>query len=453
MTAVGTLSPAAIEQRIEGLRLSRWHWTTLGVLGVAQGVEAIDALAASFALPVFIEMWSLTPTMAGLLLSAMYTGQMLGAGAAGWLSDRYGRMRLLRWSMLGLVLLGLIVAAAWSYQSFLVLRFLQGLAMGGVLLLTATYLGEVSGASFRGKLIFGLNLIFSIGVLIASLIATYIVPNYGWRWVFIIAAAFSIPFFVFGRRLPESPRWLASQGHVGEASVIVDAMESRAPAYSGGGLSADTPQVSRPTDRPGGWADLLAPAYRARSALLWLMALSVGIIGTSLISWLPTFYREAYKISLESTLGMSSISFSASLVGSIVGALVVDRLRRGTAMLLSFGGMTISLVLLWRLIGVAPLGVTVGLAFSTILFQVILLFSLSLVMVEFYPTRLRGIGAGACRVWLGISAIVGPLSAGAVVGAFGISAVMAYLLTLAAAGLVAAFLLNLKWPELSVASA
>lgn len=69
------LSPPAIEQRIEGLRLSRWHWTTLGVLGVAQGVEAIDALAASFALPVFIEMWSLTPTMAGLLLSAMYTGQ------------------------------------------------------------------------------------------------------------------------------------------------------------------------------------------------------------------------------------------------------------------------------------------------------------------------------------------------------------------------------------------
>jgi putative MFS transporter len=75
---------------------------------------------------------------------------------------------------------------------------------------------------------------------------------------------------------------------------------------------------------------------------------------------------------------------------------------------------------------------------------------MNIVMVEFYPTRLRGIGAGACRVWLGISAIIGPLVAGIVVGAFGATAVMGYLFCASVAGWIAVMLLSRNWPKLEI---
>jgi MFS transporter, putative metabolite:H+ symporter len=447
MTRPLSESLAGIESRLERVPLLSWHWMALGIVGIAQAVEAIDSLAASFALPVLIKLWMLTKTEAGILISSMYAGQMLGAASFGWLSDRLGRLRLLRWSTAALVALGLIAASAWNYPSFVAFRFLQGIAFGGELLLAAAYIAELAAGSFRGRLVFGLNVIFSAGVILASVIATYVLPTFGWRWVFVIAAVGSLPFFLFGRRLPESPRWLACRGRFTEANGVVEEIERR--AISAGKALPDPDAVAfeaAPTGPLSRWRDLFAPEFRVRTLLLWVMVLCVGTIGISLISWLPTFFQLTYHISLKSTLAMSTVTFTAPLLASIFGSVVVDRLPRRYCLLAGFAGVSMAAFAMWRFTGVAPIPVAVALSFSTILFQVFLLFTLYLVMVEFYPTRLRGIGSGAARMWLGVSAIIGPTGAGFVSTHWGVTGTLGALFVTALIGLLAILGLIAAWP-------
>jgi MFS transporter, putative metabolite:H+ symporter len=427
-----------IEARIERIPLLTWHWLMLGIVGIAQAAEAIDSLAASFALPVLSQAWSLTSTQSGMLISAMYVGQMIGGALIGWLSDHFGRLNLLRWSTIALILIGLAAASAWSFHSFLALRFLQGIAIGGELVTASTYIAELSTGTFRGRLVFGLNIIYSIGVIAASLIASYVVPNFGWRWIFYVAAVTSAPFFLFGRGLPESPRWLLCRGRLREADAIVSQIESHLDPHSRA-VVTDRAPVSEAVDieRLGQWRDLFGPGLGTRTLLLWIVSFCVGFVGITLISWLPTLFLKAYAISLRGSLAVSSIIFSATLLGSVCGSIFVDRLTRIQSLTCGFVGLAAAVAVLCAVMGSAPLSIAVASAFVTLLCQVFLLFTLYLTMAEFYPTRLRGVGTGAARVWLGISAIVGPLSVSLVLEERGPKGALALLFAVAVLGLIA----------------
>lgn len=441
-TAPPTLTLAAIETRMERLPLLRWHWLMLGIVGIAQAIELIDSLAVSFSLPVLIKLWGLTPAHAGILVSTMYAGQMIGGGSFGWLSDRVGRLRLLRWSTAALVLLGLVAASAQSYNAFLVARFFQGIAFGGELLLATAYVAELSATAYRGRLIFGLNVAAGIGGILAAAIAAYVVPHFGWRWVFVAAAIGSIPFFIAARVLPESPRWLAYRGRAAEADAIVSGLELRAVASNRAATSPAADLIATDGDESvGRWRDLFDAEFRSRTLLLWAMAMSVGLVGITMISWLPRFFQLAYSVSLQNTLVMSAIPFTAPLLGALLGAAIVDRIRRDHSLLLGFTALSVSLLAMRALFGTTPIPVAVGLAFLTVLSQVFLLYSLFLVMVEYYPTRLRGIGAGAARFWLGVSAVMGPVGAGFISGRWGVPGTLGTMFVIALVGTAATILL------------
>lgn len=434
----GGVSLAGIEARIERVPLLSWHWVMLGIVGISQAVELIDSLAASFSLPVLINLWGLTSAEAGMLVSATYAGQMIGGGSFGWISDKVGRLRLLRWSTAGLVFLGLIAASTQSYGAFVVARFFQGIAFGGTLLLGTTYVAEVSATHFRGRMIFGLNVASGIGGILAAVIAAYVVPHFGWRWVFVIAAIGSIPFFLAARTLPESPRWLAYRRRFAEADVIVTELEARV-VTAGKTLAppARNLTIGDGSESVGRWRDLFDPEFRTRTLLLWTMAMSVGLVGITMISWLPRFFQLGYNISLQNTLMMSAIPFTAPLLGALFGAAIVDRIRRDHSLLFGFTALSLSLLAMWNLFGITSIPVAVGLAFLTVLSQVFLLYSLFLVMVEYYPTRLRGIGAGAARFWLGVSAVVGPIGAGIISGRWGVHGTLGTMLIIALVGTAA----------------
>jgi len=436
---------AGIEERMERLPLLRWHWLMLGIIGIAQAVELIDSLAASFSLPVLIKAWALTPGEAGMLISSMYAGQMIGGGTFGWISDRVGRLRLLRWSTAALVLLGLLVATTQSYGAFLTVRVFQGIAFGGELLLATAFVAEMSATGFRGRLIFGLNVAAAFGGLLAAVIAAYVVPHFGWRWVFVVAAVGSIPFFLASRALPESPRWLAYRGRFAEADAIVQGLEARGgPAKLVAAAQQVPPVVIEGAAAIGRWRDLFSAGFRTRTLLLWVMSMSVGLIGVTMISWLPRFFQLAYSVSLKSTLAMSATSFSAPLVGALLGGVIVDRIRRDHSLLIGFLALCLSLLGMWTMFGRVATPVAMALAFATVLSQVFLLYSLFLVMVEYYPTRLRGIGAGAARFWLGLSAVIGPVAAGFISARWGVHGTFGIMLAVAMIGTLAVIVLTIS---------
>lgn len=103
-------------------------------------------------------------------------------------AELFGRLRVLRWLLVILALGSLASAYAPSYTIFVVLRFFQGIGLGGESPVLATYMNELCPAKIRGRLIFVLQSTFAAGNLIAAIAAMWPIPAYGWQVMFLVGA-------------------------------------------------------------------------------------------------------------------------------------------------------------------------------------------------------------------------------------------------------------------------
>src|SRR6266851_2879665 len=84
VTAIGSVDN--VVARIERLPTSWWHVKTRIIVGVATFFDAFDALAIASVLPVIVPLWKLTPPQIGLMISAGFLGQLLGALLFAWIA-------------------------------------------------------------------------------------------------------------------------------------------------------------------------------------------------------------------------------------------------------------------------------------------------------------------------------------------------------------------------------
>jgi len=110
-----------IVARLERLPTSWWQVKARIIVGVATFFDAFDALAIASVLPVIVPLWKLTPPQIGLMISAGFLGQLLGALLFGWIAERYGRMTAMVWSIALFAVMSLACALAWDYNSLLAL--------------------------------------------------------------------------------------------------------------------------------------------------------------------------------------------------------------------------------------------------------------------------------------------------------------------------------------------
>ena len=123
--------------------------------------------------------------------------------------------------------MSLVCALAWDYNSLLVFRVLQGIGLGGEVPIAAVYISELTRARHRGRFVLLYELVFPIGLVAASLLGLWVVPNFGWQWMFYIGALPAILALVLRVLLPESPRWLAVHGRPAEADAALSLIETR----------------------------------------------------------------------------------------------------------------------------------------------------------------------------------------------------------------------------------
>src|SRR5262247_947830 len=125
----GARGADAVVGRIERLPSSAWQVKARIIVGVATFFDAFDALAIASVLPAIAPLWKLTPPQIGVLISAGFLGQLAGALLFGWVSEQYGRITAMVWSIGVFAVLSLACAFAWSYESLLVFRLLQGIGL------------------------------------------------------------------------------------------------------------------------------------------------------------------------------------------------------------------------------------------------------------------------------------------------------------------------------------
>jgi AAHS family 4-hydroxybenzoate transporter-like MFS transporter len=188
----------------------RKHWVWTGALLLALVSEGYDLQAANFAAPGILKSFDITRAQIGPLLSSSLLGVLFGAALIGPLGDRLGRRLLITSGCVAYGLLSLCAAWSTSLHELMVLRFLIGLGLGGVLpnaLALASELARRGGEAAAAGLI-GIGI--TIGGVTAGLTASALIGHYSWRSIFVVGGVLPL-LIATGLQLvlPESPAIIA----------------------------------------------------------------------------------------------------------------------------------------------------------------------------------------------------------------------------------------------------
>ena len=431
------LTEQTIAARLERLPYSRWHVTVTAVLGVAIFFDSFDSLAIAYVLPVLIRDWHIPSAHIGLLISSANFGQALGALTFGWIAERIGRVSTARIAIAIFAVMSLACAFTTNTEQLMVCRFLQGIGLGGEIPVASTYISEILRADRRGVRFLSYQIIFPVGLLLSGIVGAFVVPRFGWQWMFIIGATPVIVALTMQRVCPESPRWLASRGRFGEADKTLANIE-RIVSRDGAKPLPPVPELKlEALERQTRWQELFEGRYRSRTLLVWVIWASAYIISYGLQGWIPTLYREVYHLPLQQALNYAIFSPVGSLIGSLICAVVIDSTGRRywftAAFFLTAGG----LIWLWAFGAATAFGMLIGYMFCAAWLGSMNM-TIFLYTAEIYPTRMRALGVSWGSFWLRAAATVGPLIVGFTLPRYGISGVFLAFSIFAIIGCIAA---------------
>ncbi|MBR0530972.1 MAG: MFS transporter, partial [Bacteroidales bacterium] len=168
------------------------------------------------------------PVLQGLAMSVALAGCMIGALTAGTLADRIGRRSLLGFAACLSIVTASGTGAFNQFGPFLAARFFGGIAIGIASGLSPMYIAEVAPTEIRGRLVSLNQLTIVIGILSAQIVNWRLVSpdmawnvSMAWRWMFWAAAFPATAFLLMVFFIPESPRWLALNGHLDKARDVL----------------------------------------------------------------------------------------------------------------------------------------------------------------------------------------------------------------------------------------
>ncbi|WP_297466435.1 MFS transporter [Acidithiobacillus sp.] len=355
--------------------------------------------------------WHLHATETGPLMAMALLGSLLGGLAGGVFTDRFGRRKLL-FPNIFLYVIGALVSALSPDVPVLFLgRFLTGLAIGLDYPLVATIVAEYSQSANRGNRFARVNLAWYVGALLSTGVgwALLFTGDDSWRWMLGSAVIPAFALLWLRRGLPESPRWLARNGHVGAAHA---ALARLSPESTPAELDA---QLATFQGHRQSWRVLLRKVWLRRLLLSIFPWFCLDVVGLGIGLYFPLVLRSN---GLASSNGTAAAINAVFLVISALGILYIlsrlDRWGRIPLQSAGFGMMSLGLALfalcswngwiagIYGGAAVYSLGVGIG--------PGVTVFALA---VEIFPTELRasaaGLATGLSRLGAFISALLFPI--------------------------------------------
>ena len=168
-------------------------------------------------------------TLIGLATASAILGCIPGAMGAGFISDRFGRRRMLLFCAILYALAGLLSAIPQTFDQFIAARILSGVAIGVSSMICPVYIAEIAPPAWRGRL----GSLFQLGIVSGIFLSLFINgwiqrlgdaawnAAYGWRWMLAIEAIPALLFLGLLTPIPESPRWLIQANRENEARITL----------------------------------------------------------------------------------------------------------------------------------------------------------------------------------------------------------------------------------------
>ena len=398
-----------VEALIDGQKFGAFPLRVLVLALLALIIEGYDIQIMSFAAPSLLKAWHLQRAALAPVLSASLAGILFGAPLFGWIGDRIGRKTCILISSVLYGLLSLCLLLAHDLNTLVVLRFLAGLGMGGVIPNAIAVAAELAPKRMRAGMAGFIGVGITVGGVAPGLIVAQLPPGPVFRQLFLLGGLAPLVLAaIIALGLPESIAFLIQRG--GSKTRIASHANQIDPAL-GADAQDDFVLPPRPADEPVGYAALFTGGLKLVTPLLWVMFAASLLSLFMLTSWMPLLL-EASGFTARDAAATNSLFQIGGAVSGVVVLLLLGRLgpRLPSAM---FVLALVSIAIAAR----APLS-NGALAFVIAICGFCITgiqCSLNGTAGMAYPTSVRSRGVGAALGVGRIGAVVGPLVAGAMV--------------------------------------
>jgi MFS transporter, AAHS family, 4-hydroxybenzoate transporter len=401
--------PGFVDER----RMSRFQYGVITLCGLVMFLDGFDTQAISYMAPHIAEEWGLPTAVLGPIFSSALVGLMIGYLVLSPLSDRFGHKRVIVVAVAGFAVCTFVAVWSAGVTELIVLRFLTGLGLGAAAPSCVAMTGEFSPKRLRATFVLAIYCGFSLGFVVAGVIAGWLIPTHGWRsvfWVGAIAPLVLLPLLL--RFLPESPVFMLRRGQ--DPQRVHRIFRRIDPALA----PTDAPRFDVAGEDSGKRAALSSLFTRERvlgTALLWFVfAINLAEF-YALQSWLPTILQG-----LDYDMSVVVTTTTLTTVGGIAAAFIT-----GPAMDRIGAYRTLGVFYLAGAVFVAATGIAFGAPLWVLMIANFLggcaisggQKSLIALAAVFYPASMRSTGVGWALGIGRIGGILGPIVIGAALSA------------------------------------
>lgn len=394
---------------IDGRKLTPFNWMLMVLSWLITMFDGLDMMMVSFTAPYMREELGLTTTELGHVFSAGTAGMVVGGLAFTYIGDRIGRRPTIIAAGLAFGILTFLTGFARSYEALVALRFLDGLAIGGLLPLAWALNIEFVPRRVRATVIAFIMMGFSIGSAAAGPLTNWLAPIHGWEGVYFAGGGATILCAIaLAIWLPESPRFLISKGI--KPQLVTATLRRYDPTLD---IQPEDRIVLGDEGQHKGnfrFGDLFIGRLKWITPLVWLGygASALGIFFKS--SWGPIVLEEM-TVPRETAATVSSIG---GLLGAIAGVAIMRLAER-------FGLLVVALVPAI----LVPLAVLIGFDMVTGPLFLPLIVVLNMLvggshaaiisqLALYYPSAIRASAGGWASAVGKLGGVVGPIIGAAV---------------------------------------
>ena len=412
--------------RLDRLPISSFHYRIFWLVGAGMFFDGYDLYVAGGVLAATLDSKFSTGPQNLQFISLTFVGMTVGALITGFLGDWFGRRFTYQINLLIFGLASLAAALSQDMNQLIACRLVQGLGLGAEIVVGYSTLTEFVPPRTRGRWLSLMALLVVAGFPATSLLSYLIIPVWGWRPMFVIAGIGSLIVWYLRKSLPESPRWLESQGRSAEAEALMKAIEQETAAS--GPLPPVVVTTAPPPQVPA-MAMLRPPLLQLMIVGCWVL-ITINTLIFGFVIFLPQFFLRQ-GLTITNSLGYTVVLATGSIVGCAIGAYTADFIGRR-----------------WSIIGASILTIVTGVIYASFnaASDIALVLSVGFVLIvaiyvqtailfgvytpELFPTEIRLRANGICNTFGRGATMVSPFIVGALITHYQLPGVMGFMIAL-----------------------
>jgi SP family arabinose:H+ symporter-like MFS transporter len=331
----------------------------------------------------------------GVAGASAILGCIPGAFFAGFLSDRFGRRKILFLCAILYAVSGVLSAIPRTFGEFLSARFISGLGIGASSMLCPVYIAELAPAAKRGRL----GSLFQLGIVVGIFLTLFLNARIqglgdeawnaanGWRWMLGAEVAPALLLLALLFFVPESPRWLIGAGRDDEARRVLESVGG--PEHARQEMASMRGVLG---EREGRFAELFHARFRRPLLVAVLLMAFSQFSGINAIMYYSTKIFATSGVGVKDSFTSSAIVGFVNLLFTFVAIALVDRAGRRALLLV---GLTVQMTALGAVGWMFHAGFK-GLPLLLAILTFIGAFAMALGPIswilcsEIFPTKVRG---------------------------------------------------------------